>query len=162
MIKFVAGFIVLLCSSVSLAASDPISEFEVIVKRGSQVPVEFVNRTYYLKSPSGWVRSAHSIRDVKYDVRQTNSLISPITAVVAFSLIRLTSPTYATQDEALKSLVLDTPMTETKQTELNYNYREGKWSFSSGQFRSTAAGLFVLKDESYLRGMGPLWAGWLP
>jgi hypothetical protein len=66
-------------------ATDLLGEFETIIKH-SQASVSKEPYIYFVKSSKNWVRMLSTIEGVRYDVRKTDSLVTPFVGVVSFDV----------------------------------------------------------------------------
>lgn len=72
-----------------------------------------------------WRKVAKEGIDVRFDVKRSDSLVSPFSGVIAVSSVTLVSGPQATEDAA--SEVVDLQKTTSSFDELRYVYRDGAW-----------------------------------
>lgn len=129
--KRLAAALIFFLVSLSCYAADPLAQFEVIIKRAaSGAPPE--PRVYFAEQPKKWIYLNPSIEHIKYDVKKTDSLVSPFAAWVSFDA-REQMQTYATEANARARVnPLPKPGFIIHRYRLAYTYRNGAWQFESG------------------------------
>jgi hypothetical protein len=152
MVRCIA-FLAALSVALPSLASDPVADFENIVLRGSRPP-ESVNAVVYSSQLKGWAKRDVTLHQVRYDVRKTDSLVTPVIGVANFDvLIRLTR-IYPTEAEAKTSMDFDPKLDSVNKVELRYAYRDGRWFYSGGEYRSpnVPARAFELNEDRLRAG----------
>jgi hypothetical protein len=117
------------------SAIEPVTSFEQIVTRGKGA-VDQSTLVLFNKGKSTWHKRKYTISNIKYDVKKTDSLVSPIVALVTFDLAVEHSVPFQTKEEA--DAVTD--YTEFKMTNgvtLNYALTSGVWVFKGGMYDLT-------------------------
>lgn len=120
------------------APNDPLREFDTFVQRGLAAPppaahVHFNHQKKGKNQKGEWIRTVWSIKDVKFDVHKTESLVSPFVAYVTFQVVAYLG-TYKTEEDARASM---NPR-EAKPSELislvrlEYAYQGATWRVISG------------------------------
>ena len=112
------------------AASDPLQDFEQLVstcQAGHLAPTSRVT----LQSEGKWLKRIEHPVSVKYDVKKTDSLVSPLTAYIESTTIGVGQR--ADSEEEAKTL---TPSLDGLVSQfvlrINYAYRAGKWTLVDG------------------------------
>lgn len=118
--------------SFNAQAADPaVATFEALIKRASSQSA--VSGDVYLeKTTSKWRKSTVRITDVLYDVRKTDSLVSPLVGHVAFTLTAETSELADTKDLAQTAKPDAKSLPRRYQVRLTYGWQNGVWKFSRG------------------------------
>jgi len=110
---------------------DVVTSFENLLKKYFK-SYETNPRERVSELGGGWVKQRYKQDgEYKYDVQQTNSLISPYTAYCEFSLKRLRTEFHKTKEGAQ----LDTVLTKSdlRLHKHYYSYQKGKWIVSKRQ-----------------------------
>lgn len=104
---------------------DPVSQFKKIVSSSSQ-PEQWTK--VYLHTISGkWAKQYFVISNVKYDVKKTDSLVTPVMGIVNFTVAITQSDFFTSKEEAEES----TALSKLKMTE----FVTGKYLFEDGNWR---------------------------
>lgn len=155
-------------------AGDPLGEFEAsVLKKGSAVattgPV-----VYYLKESKKWGRATATLGEVKYDVRKTDSLVTPFIGSVAFEVTERIS-TYASEADA-RAAVRPKEKKEGALVHvfrLAYSYQGGIWRLTSGEenlqalaqynnWRASVKFTDVASARRVGQVLGPIAVAWVP
>lgn len=128
------------------AAADPVQEFEVLVKK-CQAIIERLNTPAilvdYNTRTSSWVRLVRSF-DVRYDVKKTDSLVTPIIAQLNTLEIKATES--AADEQSAQALNFTTASKHIRQRYMaNFTWRNQRWQFKDG----TSTLDFSRDDGSY-------------
>lgn len=121
------------------APTDPVAALEKIVEacdlvyRG--VPVQEV---VFMSNINKWVKRLHSPTKISYDVKKTDSLVSPYTGIIEISTLD-TAGAFATEAEAEQAVIaLGDRGTRRAKDSFTYNYKasSGQWELVGGIFKS--------------------------
>jgi hypothetical protein len=93
----------------------------------------------------GWVKRAIVLSDMKYDVKKTDSLVSPYTAPVSFKLSTIQSEVFATKTAAEKAAIKPAPSESWLSCRADFVFQDNRWVAKSGEW-------------SYLFYQTPSWA----
>ena len=96
------------------------------------------DRPYFNQSHSKWSKRRFEIRDVKYDVRKTDSLVTSIVGSVSFELTTTQTPLFQTREEAQRSSAFDPNSQNSFRVNLNFAHRTGIWSLVNGRYTTPA------------------------
>jgi hypothetical protein len=135
--KWWAGGLCLLATVSTLAG--PLEDFEPIVLRcKTAYDARPSSEVVFVEPLKAWVKRIHAPAVVKYDVRRTDSLVSPYSAMieVATGLVADRAET----EEAARALNPDGSNTAIRVTaRLNFAYRGTSWEFVEGTRRAEIA-----------------------
>jgi hypothetical protein len=125
-----------------------VQEFEKLVKKCQAIferlntPAITVN---YNTRTSSWVRSVRSF-EVRYDVKKTDSLVTPIVAQLSTLEIAATQSAADEQSaQALNFTIASSPRHVRKRYAATFNWRDHSWRFMDG----TSTLDFRKEDGSY-------------
>lgn len=126
---------------------DPVDAFKKVIAEASQ-PASW-SYVYLDRQEAKWAKSYVMISDVKYDVRKTDSLISPVIGIVEFSSRMPQSLLFDTQAEAEAS-------TQPAPDEFvpsfgfvaNYTYNKGAWTLQKITYRSNRPNSIIGPQEA--------------
>lgn len=96
------------------------------------------DRPYFNQSHAKWSKRRFEIKDVKYDVRKTDSLVTSIVGSVSFELTTTQTPLFQTREEAQQSSAFDPNSQNSFRVNLNFAHRTGIWSFVNGRYTTPA------------------------
>jgi hypothetical protein len=143
----------------TVAAADPLADFEAIV-RGCKAALDAAPalEVVYVDLAKSWVKRARTPAIVTYDVRRTESLVAPLVAHIEVGVTH-TSDRAASQEDAQKiDLAGKTPIRHVDR--INFALRDGRWEVVDGRFTSTMAGgppsSGVMSRAEILTRKGPL------
>lgn len=135
-----ATMVFLCCSTPILgisAPSDPVASMEKIVAAcelayGKQ-PAQQVA---LMSEGSKWIKFVHAPAKITYDVKKSDSLVSPYVGVIEITTLS-TSGKFATEEEANQKEVTGGDERRNKDV-FHYAYRagKGKWEFVSGYYKT--------------------------
>lgn len=161
--QFLAFFLLAWCAN---AFADPLSEFEAIVKRCKDAyDVRPAYEVDYIEKQKSWVKRAYSNAKITYDVRRTDSLVSPYSGHVEVLVVVAVKAASDEQDaKALEVSLDERPIRLIDR--VNYLYQGGAWAVASGSSKmdirrdgrygnDTA---FEKSREQMLKTTGPLQA----
>jgi hypothetical protein len=112
-------------ASLAQTSHDPVIEFKTLVAEAS-TPAEW--STVYVHSKLGkWAKQYYSLGQVKYDIKKTDSLLSPAMGIVSFPVAVKQSEFFPTRQEAEDS-------TEFSSLRITY-FLTGQYFFSDGIWR---------------------------
>lgn len=127
----------ILAGVTTLSHADEVAEFRVIMGQcqatlAALPPVEVV----YVAATKSWVKRAHSETAFAFDVRKTDSLVSPLGAYM--EITELTMLDRAADEAAAHALDLtERASTNRRVHRVNYAYQGGRWTLVDG--RTTSA-----------------------
>lgn len=117
------------------APFDPVASFQSVVNRGSESK-EWT--TVHLNPTSGkWTKRYYFLGEVKYDVKKTDSLVSPIIGLVSFPVKVKFSPQFETEDEATKSAGEYIPLSLSYSIEGRYSVSNSAWKLDQFRYKDT-------------------------
>lgn len=122
---------------------DPIASFQSVVKRGSE-PKEWTD-VFQNPKTGKWTKRYYFLGEVKYDVKKTDSLVSPIVGLVSFPVKAKFSPQFETEDEASNSTGAYIPLSLSYSVEGQYSANNSAWKLDQFRYKDTA-------PDSALRG----------
>jgi len=150
-------------------AKDPVAQLRAVLarieKNGTQERI--VNGGTWNVDPSGgkgWVKRKYTASDLKFDVRKTDSLVSPLTAVVTFDPVQYSGPLCQTQQDAERTTLGANP--SHKWGERLYGQRsgpftaalawqEGKWVLNELEWDCPAMGDFIPANHRKYSDLSP-------
>ena len=100
------------------------SVFEAVIPRANSVSDEIRE-----VDKSTWLKIRNRYADATYDVKKTDSLVSPFTAKITCTRTHFRTNEYATEAEAKAAMDLD--VVDADSHEFNYALREGAWVLMS-------------------------------
>jgi hypothetical protein len=115
------------------AYADPLQEFEILVK---QCQKDYDSRPStelaFVKTTQTWVKRIYDPAKITYDVRKTDSLVSPFSAILEISY--LADFETATDEEAAKAISTNPEKRLIQSvTQYNFLYKNSKWETVSKQ-----------------------------
>lgn len=152
----IATFLIPLLIGESKANEDAVPLFEGLVAASAKA-TRSVEHVYFNRHTQLWAKRTYDLRDVKYDVKQTSSLITPIIGVAKLDVISRQSASFGTEAEAAAAIDMDQRLGFIYEIELRYTYKQGKWRLLSGHYFATMramnhrSGPFDVSEESVLR-----------
>lgn len=124
-----AGF----CSPTS---SQPLPDFEKIVAKCKAAFTAPFSDVTQLPSTGQWIKRTTWPGGIEYDVRKTDSLVSPFVGHILVSTLVVGAR--AESEDAAKALELNQEGALTKrETRISFAYREGVWQAVDGSERTT-------------------------
>ncbi|WP_367846477.1 hypothetical protein [Rhodoferax sp. WC2427] len=161
--KTLAVVLVLFCAN---SFAEPLKDFEALV---SQCRQSFENRSVvevdFVERNKNWVKRVWSPMKSTYDVKRTDSLVSPFSAFLELT----DSAAFGTAPDALAANDLDVPADGKgimQIRRLDFAYQDRAWVLTGGRssiaFRRVAGGPFVpdgytdLTRDQVLKGTGPI------
>lgn len=119
------------------AKFDPVPAFQSLVADASE-PKQW-SRLFQNPRTSKWVKQSFLLQDVKYDVKKTDSLVSPIVGTVKFTVaIRITTPVDTEAEaETNTSMAALLPVYEFNGT---YTPAEKGWALQEFKYKSMDVG----------------------
>lgn len=112
-------------------SSDPAASFIAFVNSAQKITKE--SSVLYLEHKGAWRKVYWSIRDVKYDVKKTDSLINPVIGSVSFVMSGVGSAFYASEGEAKASSDTD-GQDIVRFFDIDYQFDGKKWTAVSAKF----------------------------
>lgn len=128
------GLPLLIASNVSLAAApakDPAGDFEKFVLAANS-EVDGSESVYFDKTISKWFKCYVRLVDLRYDVKKTDSLLTPMWGIVRFLARFSISQPFDSEQEALAGSVTPWLRRPEYRIELNYGFKDGRWSLRNG------------------------------
>jgi hypothetical protein len=125
----------LLAPAAAFSQSDPLKDFQPILSR-CQAEADALPRDMVVEAnPGRWGRSVHQQPKVSYDVKRTDSLARPATAVIRVE--RWYSVGWAASEAEARTSPVQPTVTHSIR-EFRYGYDSGKWKTIGGssQMRS--------------------------
>lgn len=120
----------------ALAAGDPVAEFELLLKT-AQSSTASEEPVYLNQYRQKWAKRKFTTSDVKYDVKKTESLVSPIVGVVSLNLTAQQSELLATKEEAQAATDFVPTSTTNYRVPLHYSYKNTKWDLAKATHENT-------------------------
>ncbi|MBI4292098.1 MAG: hypothetical protein HY661_11515 [Betaproteobacteria bacterium] len=131
MTRLLSIFLLSAIYSFAAQAADPaVAKFEGLIKRAS-LQSAALGEPYQDKAGK-WRKTTIRITDVLYDVKKTDSLVSPLAGQVAFTLTTETSEWADTRELAKTAKPDAKSLPHRYQVRLSYGWRDGVWKFSRG------------------------------
>jgi hypothetical protein len=90
---------------------------------------------YLNRHHAKWAKRMFQITDLKYDVRKTESLVSPLVGTVMFTLSSTQTQLVADRESAKQSNQY-TDSTDVFTVELYYALQDGAWKMTTGRYSS--------------------------
>lgn len=112
-----------------------LANFQKIVEAGSKSePYSIYENT----RTSKWTRSRNELRNVAYDVKKTDSLVSPLAGVITFEYLTQSAPGVDTKElaEALGDEDIARGGALLRRTTLRYSFQDDKWILKTVTYRS--------------------------
>lgn len=131
------------------AMADPLQEFESIVARCKAAhEAQPAVRVAFSERPREWSKYLTKIEGVTYDVRKTESLVSPLAAFIEITTV--TAHGHAQTEDEIKAIEVDADGPAYRSIErIRYGYRDGAWQVIDG---STIDAVRSAKGEYFRRG----------
>ena len=107
-------------------SSDPVAQLKTLIQERETY---ISNGGVWNNRSIGWARVSAKVADVQYDVRKTDSLVSPYTGIATFNVI-MSSDFFATESEARGTdtgNAKDSSKPSSLKCRYTYAYQEGKW-----------------------------------
>lgn len=124
-----------------LAASLPQSEAEIVVKSFRQTTAEFIasyktdKREHIIGGPGkGWHKVKDEPGEYSIDVRRTDSLVTPYTGILQFSLTGYATVDHPTREEAERDTAFVKDLGRVTH-EHTYAFQEGQWVIKQRRHR---------------------------
>jgi len=131
-------FLSALVSSKS-GASDPVATFEAFVKHSHEACAA-ATPTYLNRYKNQWAKRRFVLEGVKYDVKKTDSLVTPVVGIVQFRLRADQSALFQTRDEAERASEFPLKSDGFAAVTLRYAFKDDKWTFNEGEAESLTSG----------------------
>lgn len=129
-------------------AVDPVSSFEQIIFHGKSA-VDQSTLVIFNEKKSTWLKRRYTVSGMKYDVKKTDSLVSPVIAQVKFYLIDDYALPFQSKEEAEAASDYDPKLENTNEVTLNYAFTSNKWIFNGGNWVSIWAKKFNETNNKY-------------
>lgn len=135
MLRILAIAVLTLMGISSCWATNPLAEFETIIKLSqASVPKEGYVEFAQSSKTKYWGRMVWTIEGIRYDVRKTDSLVTPFVGVVSFDVLERWF-NYASEADARLAVH---PKEKKEHVALyvfrmNYGYQANDWRFNSGE-----------------------------
>ncbi len=114
----------------TFANEDPVYEFKKIIIESEKL-TNCSTSVYFNEYEQAWAKRRFTVSRIKYDVKKTDSLISPLLGMVSFELDIDQSHLYPSKKEAEESTTFELTIPPYN-ISLNYSYIDSKWLFSNG------------------------------
>ena len=105
--------------------SDPVAALKAVIRRMETEGTK--ERVTNFLAPNKWVKRKAVARDVKFDVRKTDSLLVPYAADVTWVSAAYLSPEVPTKEEAEKAKLPATPFAPKFRHWAKLSWRDGVW-----------------------------------
>jgi len=135
-------------SSDSQRTPDPVTDFKSLVASASP-PKEWTEVTQHPKNLK-WLKKYFSTGEIRYDVKKTDSLVTPIKGIVSFPVRVLSSNFYDTKEEAESSTELWDIADVTYFLTGDYLIDDGKWRLNQFSLRSKFKGNIPEQGPFYM------------
>jgi len=122
------------------SAVEPVASFEKIIARGKEAVDQFT-LVHFNKGQSTWRKHRYTVSNMKYDVKKTDSLVSPVVAVVTFDFIDDSSAPFQTKEGADATVDYDPEFKIICYTTLNYAFTSEAWVLKGGVYKPMAAAI---------------------
>lgn len=156
---WLSAFAVLFPTSAT-ASDDPVRSFEQFLM-ASKESTNTTTSVFFNKHKNGWVKQRYRVVELKFDVKKTDSLVTPIVGLVTLDLLTEASDAFPSQEEAEKLISFNVMASITDRMSLTYAYRDSKWAFSKGSYEVLSPSLkgtrFELTDDRLTRQPLPYW-----
>ncbi len=113
------------------AADDPVAKFEKLILEAKNA-TNTNSPVYFNEYRQEWAKRRFSVTEITYDVKKTDSLVSPIIGLVTFQLRTIQTYLYPTKEQADASSAFETKTIASYRISLTYSYKDNTWSFSEG------------------------------
>lgn len=123
--RLIVGLLLAASACAAFANGDPLKEFEaMVIKCQAQVDARPVDRIRQL--PDGdWMRNLSDPARIAYDVRRTDSLVTPYTAYLRLRWSERSIR--ASTREAIAATDINTGSVLAGTYEIRYGYQHGRW-----------------------------------
>ena len=125
------------------AVAGPLDDFKPILQRcKTAFESQSLERVFYNERVKAWVKVVSAPSELSYDVRKTDSLVSPFSAFV--QIIEVTANSRAETESEAGALKVDIAERSTRFTSrIEYRFQEGKWvttgGTGKGEFKATTS-----------------------
>ncbi|WP_298929154.1 hypothetical protein [uncultured Ramlibacter sp.] len=148
------------------AVAGPLDDFKPILQRcKTAFESQSLERVFYNERVKAWVKVVSAPSELSYDVRKTDSLVSPFSAFV--QIIEVTANSRAETESEAGALKVDIAERSTRFTSrIEYRFQEGKWvttgGTGKGEFKASAntgydkPTIFPLDKDSFAPNRGPI------
>ena len=117
-----------------LAAEDSVQKFERFLNDARDA-TNSGTVVYFNKYHQAWTKRRHTVGDIKYDVKKTDSLVNPVLGFVTLSLVTEQTEFFPTKEEAANASAFIPAGKTLYRISLTYFYKENnKWLFSQGKY----------------------------
>lgn len=103
------------------AAADPLESFKALV---AKCEAAVVNGTTVTKLPAAYAATTVTVGDKRFDVKKTDSLVTPFTAYIDLRFLAVMHQSAPTEEQARTSPVV---VGTDHHWRLNYAFQDGKW-----------------------------------
>lgn len=139
MVTVISFFLFSLVSISASGADDPVALFEKLI-RDAQRETSTSQPVYLNKHKQAWAKRRFFTSDIKYDVKKTDSLVSPIIGIVTFHLITEQTELFPTRDQAETASTFKSTSSPFR-VSMTYAYRGSAWSLSTGSYEFLSGAL---------------------
>lgn len=141
---FVATFALFASAAPLVTQAQPteLAEFEAIVARCREAYASRgLEEVVFAEAAKSWVKRVYAPASIAYDVRKTDSLVSPLVGHIEIS--QAVAAERAADEAAASALVVPIDGRSTRRTfRINFAHQGGKWS------ATTAIGMSASKDRA--------------
>jgi hypothetical protein len=131
--RIIAGACLATCSAVAFTQTP--AQFDSHAREvASRSPLVY-RAVHPVQKGTQWARYEVAVNNIKWDVKKTDSLITPVVAIVRADLAFASTAPEASQDLANSAAIR--PPKELDRIELIYRPSDNGWQWSSGRFALT-------------------------
>lgn len=127
LVVFLLGLAV---SGQSLAVDDSVKSFEKFLD-GAAESTNAATRVF-LNGSKGWTKQRYLVSDVKFDVRKTDSLVTPVVGIATFQLLIEFNGFHPSREQAETVSIDDNRMAIRSLVTMHFTYSDDKWRFVKG------------------------------
>ena len=119
------------------AAEKSVLKFEDVLKVATS-KTNSAEQVYLNETNQKWVKRKFEVSDLKYDVKKTNSLVSPIIANVIFSLKTEQTEFLSSKETTEASTTYEPKRKYDISFNLSYAYQNSRWNFLNAKYELKA------------------------
>lgn len=140
-------------------------KFEKLVNSGSKLMMS--DYPIFQQDDGTWFKRRQIVSDLTYDIKRTDSLLSPVIGFVHFTHVWNTSPKVASKEDAMRLTEYDDGGGLYFDITLKYSYMGGAWKLNKAyvnyMYRGEISSKFEFTDEDIRYGnKGVKLQYWLP
>ncbi|MCK9215899.1 MAG: hypothetical protein M0P52_15865 [Rhodoferax sp.] len=115
------------------AQTDPLRDFELIVNHCVAWNKQFeADRVAFNERTKKWGKQVNSPAKISYDVKRTDSLVSPFSAIMSIQNVAFVENAETEDEIKVKSIAPDTSNAMASTFNLNFAMQNGKWVTTGG------------------------------